>query len=239
MRLLLLLGDPMEPLDAGSSNMRRGDSALQGWGGSAVSFLIGITISLMKGRTISRVNALDRPRRRLEVAKPRRSDGDAPHIRPRFDAGWRHDGAHHVAGAEASHHTRRFGRFVREPERIGPTHLSAVPPRRLDGQWNHTLHAENCWRARPHTGCINPMGLGQLALGAIPLGSATRSPLDGQPRLLQPLIERPAGAIDGGSILQRFPRLGLYPRMAIFRRRAVALGLIARMTSEREVRDTV
>src|SRR5262245_13204186 len=59
------------------------------------------------------------------------------------------------------------------------------------------------------TGCILPMGFRQVTRCPVELGAPACSYLQHQPHGLETVIERPAGRIHGGSILERGFRFGL------------------------------
>ena len=90
-------------------------------------------------------------------------------------------------------------------------------------------------RTRADTQGIQPVGLGKPSLDAVPFGAASTCRLHWQPECQQPLVQRSAGAIDRGCILEWGFGLGLHLRMAELLCSPVTFGLVAGMTREGQI----
>ena len=83
------------------------------------------------------------------------------------------------------------------------------------------------------------MGLGQFPLGAIPLGPAPRSRFHRQSGRLQASIQSPPRRVDRSGVFERLGCLDLDLKMSKFCGSLIALRLITRMTSERQIANPV
>jgi len=138
--------------------------------------------------------------------------------------------AHQIAGGKAEVAGLPGAMTRAEACAVCPTHLAHAMARRRDHE-RHKARAPQDWgRIRAHTGRIEPLRIGQPALGAIPLRPSTRPHLDRQPGRLQAAVERPAPGSDRGGIPQRL--LGLRFDLGLAKRSGglQAFGARARLT---------
>lgn len=158
------------------------------------SFGIGVPITPVHRLAKTDMNALHRAPACLDVAVPARPDSYSSDRDTRLRRRGRHHGTHQVPRSETAHHTRRFGRPVRETGSIHLAHLSAMPSHRRDHEWSHILPAQARGGGLAHTGSIQPMRLRDATLLSIPLRQPTSTPSPAAARTPATARRAPSGS---------------------------------------------
>jgi hygromycin-B 7''-O-kinase len=223
-----------------SQNVLRGSPGPSDRGGSAApSVAVGIPITTSNYAAIAITDALHASGdgRHIETAaRPYQHPSHMPACC--FQPGGDH-GAHEIARGKAEVPSLQGAVTDGKAGAIGPAHLAVAVSRRADAKRPYTSYTQVCRRTRAHAGGVEPMGLGQPPLGAVPLGAPTGTHLDWHLDSLEATVQCPPSGIDGSRVFERQPRLGLHLGMPKLSCRHHALGAIAGGARNGKVADAI
>src|SRR5579883_801053 len=124
-------------------------------------------------------------------------------------------------------------------------YASMPPPTRLNQQGDDLGNLEYLRRRGTHTGCIQPVCLGQVESTSVVFRPSSTAHFDGQPRGLELFKQVPSRRVDGCRVSKRSFGLRKQTRQPLWPLRQEdpdllrALGLIAGFTGERQIADPI
>src|SRR5579883_1057318 len=185
----------------------QGDPALLSQGGIATfPFLVSIAVTMMNDMTVLVSNALYRHLTRGDIERAYGAYCHASRIGACLLARY-HNRLDDIPCLEALHLPGLPGSGTREAVPIHPAHLPRAMPSCLDYQRHDVRDMQHIGSACSDTCRVKPVGLGEVARGAIVFGSPTCSALHRYTTLFETFIQCPSRRIDCRCIFERLLRL--------------------------------